>query len=46
MNPCGKVFSAEELAFLADLVRRHDSLRHLRRGLRTPDFRWHDATSR
>jgi aspartate/methionine/tyrosine aminotransferase len=25
MNPCGKVFSAEELAFLADLIRRHDT---------------------
>src|ERR1019366_10825489 len=25
MNPCGKVFSAEELGFLADLVQRHDS---------------------
>ena len=25
MNPAGKVFSAEELEFLADLVRRHDS---------------------
>jgi len=25
MNPCGKVFSAEELGFLADLVLRHDS---------------------
>lgn len=25
MNPNGKVFSAEELAFIADLVQRHDS---------------------
>jgi aspartate/methionine/tyrosine aminotransferase len=25
MNPCGKVFSAEELGFLAELVLRHDS---------------------
>ena len=25
MNPCGKVFSVEELGFLADLVQRHDS---------------------
>jgi aspartate/methionine/tyrosine aminotransferase len=25
MNPCGKVFSREELGFLADLVLRHDS---------------------
>jgi N-succinyldiaminopimelate aminotransferase len=25
MNPCGKVFSAEELAFIADLVDRHDT---------------------
>lgn len=25
MNPCGKVFSAEELGFLADLVLRHDT---------------------
>ena len=25
MNPCGKVFSAEELSFIADLVTRHDS---------------------
>jgi N-succinyldiaminopimelate aminotransferase len=25
MNPCGKVFSAEELEFLANLVLRHDS---------------------
>jgi aspartate/methionine/tyrosine aminotransferase len=25
MNPCGKVFSAEELGFLADLIRRHDT---------------------
>lgn len=25
MNPCGKVFSLEELGFLADLVQRHDS---------------------
>src|SRR3984957_12642995 len=25
MNPCGKVFTADELGFLADLVRRHDT---------------------
>ena len=25
MNPCGKVFTAEELAFVADLVLRHDT---------------------
>ena len=25
MNPCGKVFTTEELGFLADLVLRHDS---------------------
>ena len=25
MNPCGKVFSAEELGFIADLVERHDT---------------------
>jgi N-succinyldiaminopimelate aminotransferase len=25
MNPCGKVFTAEELGFIADLVRRHDT---------------------
>ena len=25
MNPCGKVFNAEELGFIADLVSRHDS---------------------
>jgi aspartate/methionine/tyrosine aminotransferase len=25
MNPCGKVFTAEELAFIADLVLRHDT---------------------
>jgi len=25
MNPCGKVFTAAELAFLADMVRRHDT---------------------
>ena len=25
MNPCGKVFTAEELAFIADLVVRHDT---------------------
>jgi len=25
MNPCGKVFSAEELGFIADLVRSHDT---------------------
>ena len=25
MNPCGKVFSAEELGFIASLVERHDS---------------------
>jgi N-succinyldiaminopimelate aminotransferase len=25
MNPCGKVFKAEELGFIADLVRRHDT---------------------
>ena len=25
MNPCGKVFTAEELEFVADLVRRHDT---------------------
>jgi N-succinyldiaminopimelate aminotransferase len=25
MNPCGKVFTAEELEFIADLVRRHDT---------------------
>jgi aspartate/methionine/tyrosine aminotransferase len=25
MNPCGKVFSADELAFIADLVARHDT---------------------
>lgn len=25
MNPCGKVFSTEELSFIADLVGRHDS---------------------
>ena len=25
MNPCGKVFTADELAFIAGLVRRHDT---------------------
>ena len=25
-NPCGKVFDSEELAFIADLLRRHDAL--------------------
>jgi N-succinyldiaminopimelate aminotransferase len=25
MNPCGKVFTADELAFIADLVARHDT---------------------
>jgi N-succinyldiaminopimelate aminotransferase len=25
MNPCGKVFTTEELAFIADLVERHDA---------------------
>ena len=25
MNPCGKVFTAQELALIADLVQRHDS---------------------
>ena len=25
MNPCGKVFTAEELAFIAELVQRHDT---------------------
>jgi aspartate/methionine/tyrosine aminotransferase len=25
MNPCGKVFTVEELAFIADLVERHDT---------------------
>ena len=25
MNPCGKVFTAEELAFIAELVTRHDT---------------------
>ncbi len=25
MNPCGKVFTAEELGFIADLVQRHDT---------------------
>jgi aspartate/methionine/tyrosine aminotransferase len=25
MNPCGKVFSAEDLGFIAELVQRHDS---------------------
>jgi len=25
MNPCGKVFTAEELAFIAELVARHDT---------------------
>jgi len=25
MNPCGKVFTAEELSFVADLVARHDT---------------------
>ena len=37
MNPTGKVFTAAELAFIADLLTKHDSLRHLRRGLRAPD---------
>ena len=25
MNPCGKVFTAEELGFIAELVLRHDA---------------------
>ena len=33
MNPTGKVFTAAELAFIADLVVRHDAYADLRRGL-------------
>ena len=39
MNPTGKVFTAAELAFIADLLAKHDCLRGLRRGLRAPDLR-------
>ncbi len=39
MNPCGKVFTAEELGFIAELTLRHDCLCDLRRGVRAPDLR-------
>ncbi len=39
MNPAGKVFTAAELAFIADLLRQARRLRRLRRGLRAPDLR-------
>ena len=43
MNPCGKVFTAEELAFIADLRGAARYLRHLRRGLRAPGLRRREA---
>ena len=39
MNPAGKVFTADELGFIADLRAAPRRLRDLRRGLRAPDLR-------
>ena len=46
MNPAAKVFSADELRLIADLVIRHDAYRHLRRGLRAHPLRRTEAPAR
>ena len=38
MNPTSKVFTAEELDFIAGLLQQHDAYASLRRGLRAPVF--------
>ena len=43
MNPAAKVFDAEELALIAELVVAHDAYRDLRRGLRAHPLRRPEA---